>query len=48
MTEVESVINLRPSIVETLSNNQSEALLSPFNLLTMKSNVTLPPPGDFI
>ena len=47
LTEFESVVNSRPLTVETLGDNGSEAPLSPVNLLTMKSNVVLPPLGDF-
>ena len=45
-TEVESIVNSGPLTVETLSDIGSEALLSPINLLTMISDVVLPPPGD--
>ena len=44
MAEVESIINSRPLTVETLSDINS---LSPSNLLTMKTNVVMPPPGVF-
>ena len=47
LTEVKSIVNSRPLTVETLSNIGSDAPLSPINLLTMKSTVVLPPPGDF-
>ena len=47
LTEVESIVNSGPLTVETLSDIGSEALLSPINLLTMISDVVLPPPGDF-
>ena len=47
LAEVESIVNSRPLTVETLSDIGSEAPLSPINLLTMKSSVVLPPPGDF-
>ena len=47
LTEVESIVNSRPLTVETLGDVGSEAPLSPVNLLSMKSNVVLPPPGDF-
>ena len=47
LTEVESIVNSRPLTVETLSDIGSEVPLSLINLLTMKSNVVLPPPGDF-
>ena len=47
LTEVESIVNSRPLTEETLGDVGNEAPLSPINLLTMKSNVVLPPPGDF-
>ena len=46
LTEVESVVNSRPLTVETFSDIGSEAPLNPINLLTMKSSVVLPSPGD--
>ena len=47
MAEVESIINSRPLTVETLSDINSQIPLSPSNLLTMKTNVVMPPPGVF-
>lgn len=47
MTEVEAVINSRPLTVETLSDVNSLLPLSPSNVLTMKSEVVMPPPGSF-
>ena len=47
LTEVESIVYSRPLTVETLGDVGSEVALSPINLLTMKSNVVLPPPADF-
>ena len=47
LTEVELIVNSRPLTEETLGDVGNEAPLSPINLLTMKSNVVLPPPGDF-
>ena len=40
-------MNFRPFTSETLSDVASEIPLSPSNLLTMKSDVILAPPGDF-
>ena len=45
--EVELIINLRLLNVETISNSKSEIPLSPSNLLTMKTSVVMPPPGEF-
>ena len=47
MAEVELIINSRPLIVETISDSKSEIPLSPSNLLTMKTSVVMPPPGEF-
>ena len=44
MTEVESIINSRPLTVETLSVINSQITS---NLLTMKTNVVMVPPGVF-
>ena len=47
ITETEAIINSRPLTVETLSDINSEMPLSPSHLLTMKTDVILPPPGTF-
>ena len=47
MAAVELIINSRPLTVETISNSNIEAPLSPSNLLTMKTSVVMPPPGEF-
>ena len=47
LTEVESIVNLTPLIVKTLSDIGSEVPLNPISILTMKSNVVLQPPGEF-
>ena len=47
MAEVELIINSRPLTVETISDSKSEIPLSPSNLVTMKTSVTMPPPGEF-
>ena len=47
LTEIEAIINSRPLTVDTLSDGVSELPLSPINLLTMKSRVVLPPPGNY-
>ena len=45
--EVENIINSRPLTFENLSDPGSPLPLSPMNLLTMKSKIVLPPPGEF-
>ena len=47
MAEVESIINSRPLTVETLSDINSQIPLLPSNLLPVKTNVVMPPPGVF-
>ena len=47
MTEVELIVNSRPLTVETLNDANSPTPISPSNLLTLKSNVVMPPPGEF-
>ena len=47
MVETEGILNSRPLTVETISDPTSKLLLSPANILTMKSNVVMPPPGKF-
>ena len=47
MAETEVIINSRPLTVESVSNINSEIPLTPSNLLTMKSDVIMPPPGVF-
>ena len=47
IVEVEGVINSRPLTVESLSDVNSLIPIAPVNLLTRKSRVILPPPGDF-
>ena len=47
ITETGAIINSRPLTVETLSDVNSEMPLSPSHLLTMKTDVILPPPGTF-
>ena len=47
MAEFELIINFRPLTVETISDSKSEIPLSPSNVLTMKTSVVIPPPGEF-
>ena len=46
--ETEAILNFRPLIVKTLGNVKSEQPLSPNNILTMKTKVVIPPPGEFV
>ena len=46
-TEIEAIVNSRPLVVDTINDVNSEVKLSPANLLTMKSKVTMSPPGEF-
>ena len=45
--EVEDIVNSRPLVVETISDVNSQAALSPRYILTMNSKVVIPPPGVF-
>jgi hypothetical protein len=47
MCEVESIVNSRPLTVDNLNDPHSLSPLTPNHLLTMKSKVLLPPPGNF-
>ena len=47
LAETEGIINSRPLIVEALSDVNSQIPLSPSNLLTQKTGVIFPPPGNF-
>ena len=47
VAETEAIINSRLQTVESLSDVNSEIPLSPTNLLTMKNDVIMPPPGVF-
>ena len=47
MCEAEAIINSRPLTVDGLADPDSLALLAPNHLLTMKSKIVLPPPGNF-
>ena len=42
-----AIVNSRPLTVETLSDVNSPAPLTPNNLLTMKAEIILSPPGNF-
>ena len=47
MAETEAIINSRPLTVETINDPLSPVPLSPIQLLTFKSDVVFPPPGEF-
>ena len=46
--ETETILNSRPLTVETLGDVKSEQPLSPNNILTMKTKLVMPPPGEFL
>ena len=47
LTEAENIVNGRPLTVENLSDPLSGEPLTPNQLLTLKTQVVLPPPGKF-
>ena len=47
LIKVEAIVNSRPLTTDLLSDVNSMMPLSPINLLTLKSRVVMPPPGDF-
>ena len=47
MTEAESIVNCRPLTVENLTDPLASEPLTPNHLLTLKTQVVLPPPGKF-
>ena len=47
MAKVELIINSTQLTVETISDLKGEILLLPSNLLTMKTSVVMPQPGEF-
>ena len=47
LAETEGIINSRLLRVETLSDVNSQIPLSPSNILTQKTSVVLPPPGNY-
>ncbi|XP_031551078.1 uncharacterized protein LOC116288432 [Actinia tenebrosa] len=47
LCEAEATVNSRPLTVETLSDPLSEPPISPGTLLTGKTRLVLPPPGEF-
>ena len=48
MSEVEAILNSRALTVELFNDGNSANFISPSNLLTMRSKVIIPPPGEFI
>ena len=47
LVETKAVMNSRPLTVEHLSDPSNSTLLSPIQLLTFKSDIVFPPPGEF-
>ena len=47
MEEAEAIVNCRPLTVDAINSPQMPEPLTPDYLLTMKSKVILPPPGEF-
>ena len=47
VVEVEAIVNSRPLTKEVMNDVAGLSPLSPINLLTMKSRVVMPPPGNF-
>ena len=47
MAETEGILNSRPLATDSIGDPTSSLPLPPSNLLTLKSNIILPPPGDF-
>ena len=48
MADVSAVLNSQPLTVDNLSNPNDPPLLCPSQLITVKSKVILPPPGQFL
>ncbi|XP_006813334.1 uncharacterized protein LOC102808943 [Saccoglossus kowalevskii] len=47
LVEAEAIVNSRPLTYTDVSSTSSLEPLSPSHILTLKSNVVLPPPGEF-
>ena len=47
MVEAEAIVNCRPLTIDTINSSQCPEPLTTNHLLTMKSKVVMPPPGDF-
>ena len=48
MYEVTAIVNSRPLTTETLETAEGPLPLTPNHLLTMKSGIIMPPPGNFV
>ena len=48
MAEFEATLNSRPLTVELLNDGSSINPICPSNILSMKSKVVMPPPGEFV
>ena len=48
LTEAAALVNSRPLSVENLADPTAVDALTPNHLITMKTKVLLPPPGDFV
>ena len=48
MKEVQAIVNSRPLALNDMSSTNSPEPLTPNHLLTMKSKVLMPPPGNFV
>ena len=48
MKEVQAIVNSRPLALNDMSSTDSPEPLTPNHLLTMKSKVLMPPPGNFV
>ena len=48
LADTKAIVNSRPLTVDTLGDVQSEQPTCPYNILTIKSKVVLPPPGHFM
>ena len=46
-TEAENIVNSRPLTIDNLSDPQAPEPITPNHLLTFKTKVVLPPPGNF-
>ena len=48
MYEAANIVNSRPLCTDNLTDPQSPVPLTPNHILTMKSQIVLPPPGNFV
>ena len=47
LTEAECIVNCRPLTFPSSDPTDLQSPISPSNILTMKSKIVMPPPGDF-